>query len=77
MDEKYQSANDYDHYLRFAMAGARFLHVPKVLYSVRYHGDRRKTGQHKPERAGKVFWESKLCAERARRFVALGMKGSG
>ena len=29
MDEKYHGANDYDHYLRFAMAGATFRHVPR------------------------------------------------
>lgn len=38
MDEDYQHANDYAHYLRMAMNGARFVHVPRVLYSVRFHG---------------------------------------
>ncbi len=38
MDEAWQVANDYAYYLRLAEAGARFVHVPKVLYSVRFHG---------------------------------------
>lgn len=38
MDESFQFANDYAHYLRMAMHGARFVHVPRVLYSVRFHG---------------------------------------
>ncbi len=69
MDEKYQSANDYDHYLRFAMAGALFFHVPKVLYSVRYHGDDRRTGQHTEDRYARLIEESKTCAKRARAWL--------
>ena len=69
MDEKYQSANDYDHYLRFAMAGCQFHHVPKVLYSVRYHGGDRKTGQHTDERYKNLLEESKRCAWRARNWL--------
>ncbi|MBG0791112.1 MAG: glycosyltransferase [Desulfovibrionaceae bacterium] len=38
MDEGWQQANDYEWYLRMAGAGARFTHVPEVLYSVRFHG---------------------------------------
>jgi len=69
MDEAYQGANDYDHYLRFAMAGATFLHVPRVLYSIRYHGDDRKTGQHTNERYQRLIDESKICAQRAREWM--------
>ncbi|MCK4785303.1 MAG: glycosyltransferase [Desulfobacteraceae bacterium] len=72
MGEKYQSANDYDHYLRFAMAGCKFHHVPKVLYSVRHHGDDRKTGQHTDERYKNLLEESKRCAWRARDFQNSG-----
>jgi len=68
MDENYTAANDYDHYLRFAMAGCRFYRLPKVLYSVRYHGPERKTGQHTPGRYRLLLEESKKCALRARRF---------
>lgn len=38
MDEAWQHANDYEWYLRMAESGATFTHVPKVLYSVRFHG---------------------------------------
>lgn len=69
MDEAYQGANDYDHYLRFAMAGATFRHVPRVLYSIRYHGDDRKTGQHTNERYQRLIEESKICAQRAREWL--------
>ncbi|RPI76526.1 MAG: glycosyltransferase [Desulfobacteraceae bacterium] len=69
MDEQYGSANDYDHYLRFAIAGARFQHVPKILYSVREHGDNRKTGQHRPDRYQNLLEESKRCAWRARAWL--------
>lgn len=69
MDEAWQSANDYDHYLRFAMAGAKFYHVPQILYAIRYHGETRKTGQHTPKRYKRLLDESAQCAERARRFL--------
>lgn len=38
MNEEWQVANDYRLYLDMAKAGASFSHVPKVLYSVRFHG---------------------------------------
>jgi len=63
-------ANDYDHYLRFAMAGAKFYHLPKVLYSIRYHGDGRKIGQHTHKRYKNLIEESKLCARRARQWLS-------
>lgn len=62
----YRCANDYDMYLRFAMGGARFVHVPKVLYSVRHHGANPTTGQHSPERKKRLYEESVECARRAR-----------
>lgn len=74
MDESYTAANDYDHYLRFAMAGCRFYHLPKVLYSVRYHGLGRKTGQHTPSRYQILMEESKKCAFRARTFLSQAKK---
>jgi glycosyltransferase involved in cell wall biosynthesis len=69
MDESYTAANDYDHYLRFAMAGCRFYHLPKVLYSIRWHGPERKTGQHTPNRYKILLEECKQCAARARTFL--------
>ena len=71
-EENYQSANDYDHYLRFAMSGAEFFHLPKILYSIRYHGENRKTGQHTSENYKKLMEESKKCAWRARDFMETG-----
>ena len=69
MDEAYTSANDYDHYLRFAMAGATFVHVPRVLYGVRRHGPARPTGQHTPPRYANLLAESCRLAARARAFL--------
>ena len=69
MDEAYASANDYDHYLRFAMAGARFHHFPRILYSVRHHGAERETGQHAPVRYANLLEESRQCALRAREHL--------
>jgi len=45
-DEK-AKADDHECYLRFAMNGARFMHIPKTLYSVRSHHDR-EVGLHAP-----------------------------
>lgn len=70
MDRTYECANDYDHYLRMAMAGARFTHLPKVLYSVRHHDENRKKGQHTDERYARLLEESGRCAQRAREFLA-------
>ncbi len=69
-DPEYGSANDYDMYLRMAMAGCTFRHVRQVLYSVRWHGPDRQTGQHTPEREERLFRESVKCAERAREWLA-------
>lgn len=69
MDEAYQGANDYDHYLRFAMAGARFYHLPRILYSVRYHGEHRESGQHTNDRYANLIEESCRCARRARDWL--------
>jgi len=71
MDEKnYKSANDYDQYLRFAMDGAVFQHLAKVLYSIRYHGEDRKIGQHTSANYKNLLEESKKCAWRAREWIS-------
>ncbi len=75
MDESWKSANDYDHYLRIAMAGARFHHLPRVLYSIRYHGENRKTGQHVPERYQRLLEECRQCAFRGRKFMQNQRRG--
>ncbi len=74
MDESITGANDYDHYLRFAMKGCRFQHLPRILYSVRWHGPERKTGQHSPERYKRLLKESIQCAQKARQWLAINGK---
>ncbi len=66
-DEAY-TANDYECYLRFAMAGARFLHIPRALYSVRSH-DGREQDVHSPESWTRLMRESGELALKARRFL--------
>jgi len=58
-------ADDHECYLRFARGGARFVHVPKTLYSVRSHATRRK-GLHEPARFQQLLEHSKRLAMRAR-----------
>ncbi len=69
MDENYKCANDYDHYIRFAMTGAKFFHLPKILYSIRHHDEKRKTGQHTSERYEILMNESVVCANRIRDWL--------
>jgi glycosyltransferase involved in cell wall biosynthesis len=58
-------ADDHECYLRFALGGARFLHINKTLYSVRSH-DQRQVGLHQPERFDKLLQESKRLVVKAR-----------
>jgi glycosyltransferase involved in cell wall biosynthesis len=60
-------ADDYECYLRFAMNGVRFIHVPKTLYSVRSH-DARRQGLHDPVHFAKLLDDSKTLALLARGF---------
>lgn len=71
-DPAYRNANDYDMYLRMAMAGCAFYHLPKTLYSVRVHEPYRPTNQHTPERNANLHRESIACALRAREFMSKG-----
>ncbi|MCB0325875.1 MAG: glycosyltransferase [Bdellovibrionales bacterium] len=66
----YPLTQDYELFFRFAEAGARIVHVPEVLYSIRWHGPARKTGNHSPEREPRIFSESKETAKRARAWLA-------
>jgi hypothetical protein len=45
-------------------------HLPRILYSIRFHGRDRKVGQHSSERYQRLLDESCRCAERARAFLA-------
>ena len=62
------TANDHECYLRFAMNGARFTHVPKVLYSVRSH-DGRAENVHSAASWKKLMDESSRLVEKARAFA--------
>ncbi len=66
----YPLTQDYELFFRFAEAGAKFVHVPEVLYSARWHGPRRKDGNHSPDREHKIHTESIQTALRAREWLA-------
>ena len=65
------TANDHECYLRFALGGARFRHVDKVLYSVRSH-DQRGRDVHSGESWNKLLAESSALVEKARKALASG-----
>lgn len=64
-------ANDHEQYLRFALGGVRFKHLPTVLYSVRSH-DQRNVGVHSSANWKKLLEESKHLVREARRAMAAG-----
>jgi glycosyltransferase involved in cell wall biosynthesis len=68
-DPRYASAQDYDMHLRFALAGARIVRVPKVLYAIRSHGPERQVGLHSPEAWDRIYRESIEIARRARQSL--------
>ena len=59
---------DHDMYLRFAMNGAKFIHVPKVLANVRVHDKDRQIHNHDPDQWSRLFRESSELVRRARQF---------
>ncbi len=58
-------SDDHECYLRFAMGGARFVHVPRTLYSVRSHHDR-QVGLHGEQRFNALLEHSKQLVLKAR-----------
>jgi hypothetical protein len=70
------TANDHECFLRFAMNGARFKHVPKTLYSVRSH-DQRGRDVHSGESWIKLLAESSELVRRARAFRERESFGDG
>ena len=66
MDTAYL-ANDHEQYLRFARAGARFLHVSKTLYSVRSHAGREEN-VHSSTNWQRLIEESKQLIRTARTY---------
>lgn len=69
-DEGYV-ANDHELYQRFALAGVRFHHVPKTLYSVRTH-EGRQSGVHAAASWDRVMAESSALVRQARVAIAAG-----
>lgn len=70
-DPSYRNANDYDMYLRFAMAGASFRHINKPLYCVRKH-DRDNVAEPASWRNNgyeNLMRESVICSKRAQDFL--------
>ena len=77
-DPAYRNANDYDLYLRFAMAGASFVHLPRTVYCTRKHDPDNpdEPASWRNNGYANLMRESIQCAERAREFSAsrLSMK---
>ncbi|WP_243544022.1 glycosyltransferase family 2 protein [Pseudodesulfovibrio tunisiensis] len=65
---------DHDMYLRFAMSGAEFVHVPRVLANVRHHGPEREVHNHSNANWNRLFEQSSDLVRTARKF-AQGEKG--
>ncbi|WP_027178432.1 glycosyltransferase [Maridesulfovibrio bastinii] len=70
-DTDYRNANDYDMFLRFAMSGAKFQHLNRVLYGLRKHDpdnpDEPASWRDNGHR--NLMRESIICAERAREWL--------
>ncbi len=63
-------SQDHEMYLRFAMGGARFVHVPRVLANVRIHGSDRRVDNHSREGESRQFADSIALVRKARQFAA-------
>ena len=60
---------DHEMFLRFAMNGARFVHVPKVLANVRIHDGDRQIHNHTPANWNKLYEQSSALVVKARRYL--------
>lgn len=65
------AADDHEYYLRLAMNGVRFMHVPRTLYSVRSHHGRRR-GLHDPKYYATLLEHSKKLVIQARSWESAG-----
>ena len=63
--------NYHELYLRFALSGVRFKHIPKTLYSVRTH-EGREENVHSSSNWSKLLNESKSLVRKARAAMASG-----
>ena len=59
-------AHDHELYLRFAMQGAKYYHVNKVLAGVRHHGPDRQVDNHSSAQWQRLMEESKKLVIQAR-----------
>ena len=60
---------DHEMFLRFAMNGAKFIHLPKVLANVRIHDKERHVHNHSSENWDRLYGESAELVLKARRFL--------
>jgi glycosyltransferase involved in cell wall biosynthesis len=67
-DEKIKP-QDHEMFLRFALNGARFTHIPKVLANVRIHDNDREIDNHTPENWNKLYKESSALVMMARKHL--------
>jgi hypothetical protein len=67
-DEKIKP-QDHEMFLRFAMNGARFAHLPKVLANVRIHDGEREVHNHSPANWNRLYEESADLVRKARRWL--------
>jgi len=70
-NEYYRNAHDYDMFLRFAIGGAKFYHIKRVLYCIRKH-DPENPNEPAAWRDGgyeNLLRESVECALKARKFL--------
>lgn len=62
-------SQDHEMFLRFAMNGAKFVHVPKILANVRIHDRNRMVGNHSQENTSRQMKESIDLVKLARQFA--------
>lgn len=63
-------AHDHELYLRFAMNGAKFIHIAEPLAAVRFHDEDRLVDNHHPESWLKLLNESKALVLEARKHAS-------
>lgn len=63
-------AHDHELFLRFALGGARFTHVPKALFAKRDHAGGREVDIHAPGNWARLIGESKKLVLKARQALA-------
>ena len=65
-------AHDHALFQRFALAGARFVHVPRALLAVRDHPRERQVDIHAPDNWARLLEESKALVRAARAAAGAG-----